>query len=147
MPMEVKKFKNIIDIKKKLFQDPPFFVLLDTNFVYFALKNKIDLYSGFLNCFSGKTVVCVTNCVILELEKLGHKFRLALKCVQDDRIQKINCIHPSKIIYADDCLCETVKLFQNFFIASCDKGLKLRIKKFSSVPIISIKKKKFFICL
>lgn len=129
--------------RTSLSNTPPFFVLMDTNFIYFTLKNKIDIFSAMLTCFSGKTILCVSTCVISELEKLGSKFRLALKCVKDSRIQKISCVHPPNIIYADDCIYETSKIFQNFFVATCDKGLKMRIKKISSIPIVGIKKKKF----
>mmetsp|Transcript_48482 Transcript_48482/g.121051 ORF Transcript_48482/g.121051 Transcript_48482/m.121051 type:complete len:147 (-) Transcript_48482:1423-1863(-) len=134
-------------LKSKKIINPPFFILVDTNFIYFTLKNKIDLFSGFSECFLGKTVVCVSNCVLLELEKLGQKFKLALKCLRDLRIQKIHCAHPSNIVYADDCICETIKTFHPLFVATCDKALKQRIKKISSIPIVSIKKKKFILSL
>ncbi|ABW97937.1 hypothetical protein HAN_1g94 (nucleomorph) [Hemiselmis andersenii] len=140
--------KNSIRIKllkHKKSLNPPFFVLVDTNFIYFTLKNKIDLFSGFSECFLGKVIVCVSNCVLLELEKLGPKFRLALNCMRDIRIQKINCTHPSNVVYADDCICETLKTFQTLFVATCDKSLKQRIKEISSRPVISIKKKKFIL--
>jgi len=139
------KFNKKLQIRKKTPDTPPFFILIDTNFIYFALKNKTDVFSEFMDCFSGKTVICVTECVILELEKLGHRFRLALRCLMDKRIQKINCLHPSEIIYADDCICETIKVFKIFFVATCDKALKLRIKKITSTPVVSIRKKKFFL--
>lgn len=138
-------YKNNFNLKNKSIKNPPFFVLLDTNFIYFALKNKSDIFSEIMDCFSGKTVICVTECVILELEKLGHRFRLALRCVRDKRIQKLNCLHSSKIIYADDCICETIKVFGIFFVATCDKALKVRVQSTRPTPIISIKKKKFFL--
>mmetsp|Transcript_6264 Transcript_6264/g.16008 ORF Transcript_6264/g.16008 Transcript_6264/m.16008 type:complete len:147 (-) Transcript_6264:2092-2532(-) len=146
--MSINKYNTKLKfLKSKKCVTPPFFILIDTNFIFFALKNKIDLFSGFSECFLGKTVVCVSNCVLLELEKLGQKFRLALKCLRDNRIQKINCTHPANIVYADDCICETIKTFQTLFVATCDKSLKQRIKKISSMPIVSIKKKKFVITL
>ena len=133
------------NIKLRDSQKPPYFILVDTNFIYFALKNKIDLFLGLSECFLGKIIICVSNCVLLELEKLGPKFKLALKCLRNDRIQKITCTHPGKIVYADDCICETIKFFPTFFVATCDKSLKQRIKKISSMPILTLKKKKIIL--
>jgi U3 small nucleolar RNA-associated protein 24 len=125
--------------------NPPYLILIDTNFIYFALKNKIDLLAGFLDCLCTLYIPCVSSCVIMELEKLGAKFRLALKCIRDERIIKLECCHKPNIIYADDCIYNTAKHFKCFIIATCDKELKRRIKNLKNIPIMSIKKKKFYI--
>jgi U3 small nucleolar RNA-associated protein 24 len=41
-----------------------------------------------------------------ELEKLGSKYRLALKIVKDPRFERLPCFH--KGTYADDCLVQRV---------------------------------------
>lgn len=33
---------------------PPFHVIVDTNFVNFAIKNKIDIMTGFMDCLYAK---------------------------------------------------------------------------------------------
>lgn len=48
----------------------------------------------------------VTDCVIGELEKMGQKFKIALKILKDPRFQRLSCHH--KGIYADDCLVQRV---------------------------------------
>lgn len=48
----------------------------------------------------------VTDCVIGELEKLGQKYKVALKIVKDPRFERIQCMHSGT--YADDCLVERV---------------------------------------
>lgn len=48
----------------------------------------------------------VTDCIVGELEKLGQKYRIALKIVKDPRFQRIQCMHPGT--YADDCLVQRV---------------------------------------
>ena len=45
--------------------------------------------------------------MIAELEKLGHKFRLALKISKDPRFEILKCTHKGS--YADDCLVNRVK--------------------------------------
>lgn len=51
-------------------------------------------------------VPCITDCVMAELEKLGPKFRLALRLAKDTRFSRIPCAH--KGTYADDCLVNRV---------------------------------------
>nr|UXY87278.1 pre-rRNA processing protein, FCF1 [Cryptomonas sp.] len=123
--------------------NPPFLVLIDTNFIYFSLKNKIDLFSGLLDCLCTLSIPCVSECVLMELEKLGSKFRLALKCLRDERVVKLNCFHSSNIIYADDCIYNTAKNCKNYIVATCDRDLKRRIRNLSNVPIISIRKNRY----
>ena len=42
-----------------------------------------------------------------ELEKLGHKYRVALRLAKDPRFERLPCTH--KGIYADDCLLHRVQ--------------------------------------
>lgn len=47
-----------------------------------------------------------------ELEKLGPKFRIALRLAKDPRFRRLTCTHSGT--YADDCLClraQEVRLF------------------------------------
>lgn len=48
----------------------------------------------------------ITDCVLGELEKMGRRFKLALKIIKDSRIQRLQCSH--KGIYADDCIVNRV---------------------------------------
>jgi len=120
----------------------PNYVLIDTNFIYFSLKNKINLCSSLLNCLNAVTIPCVSECVLMELEKLGPKFKLALKYLKNRNFIKLNCFHPKNIIYADDCIYNTVNLFRHFIVATCDVNLKKRIKKLPNSKIITIKRNK-----
>ena len=61
---------------------PPYRVLLDTNFINFSIKNKLDIVNAGMDCLLAKVIPCVTDCVMAELEKLGPKYRVALKCVR-----------------------------------------------------------------
>jgi U3 small nucleolar RNA-associated protein 24 len=41
-----------------------------------------------------------------ELEKLGPKYRIALRIARDERWQRLECDH--KGVYADDCIVDRV---------------------------------------
>jgi hypothetical protein len=62
---------------------PPYRILLDTNFINFAIKNKLEIVKSGMDCLLAKVIPCVTDCVMAELEKLGPKYRIALRCARD----------------------------------------------------------------
>ena len=64
---------------------PPYRILIDTNFLNFSIQNKLDILKNSMDCLLGKVTQVVTDCVIAELEKLGYKFRMALKLTKDPR--------------------------------------------------------------
>eukprot|EP00205_Picochlorum_sp_RCC944_P003285 CAMPEP_0182615428 /NCGR_PEP_ID=MMETSP1330-20130603/34667_1 /TAXON_ID=464278 /ORGANISM="Picochlorum sp., Strain RCC944" /LENGTH=156 /DNA_ID=CAMNT_0024835355 /DNA_START=23 /DNA_END=490 /DNA_ORIENTATION=- len=101
---------------------PPYRVLIDTNFINFSIRNKIDLIKGMMDCLYAECTACITDCVMAELEKLGHKYRVALKVAKDPRIERLPCSH--KGTYADDCICERVKQHRCYIAATCDKDLR-----------------------
>ena len=80
-----------------------------------------------MECLYAKCTPCITDCVMAELEKLGQKFRVALKIAKDPRIRRLPCVH--KGTYADDCLCERVTQHRCYIVATCDKDLRRRIRK------------------
>lgn len=53
-----------------------------------------------------KCIPCFTDCTIAELEKLGPKYRLALRVAKDPRWTRLQCDH--KGTYADDCIVDRV---------------------------------------
>jgi rRNA-processing protein FCF1 len=40
---------------------------------------QIDLVKGMMDCLYAECKPCITDCVLAELEKLGQKYRVALK--------------------------------------------------------------------
>jgi U3 small nucleolar RNA-associated protein 24 len=58
---------------------PPYRVIIDTNFINFSIQNKIELIRGMMDCLQAKCIPHITDCVMAELEKLGSKFRIALR--------------------------------------------------------------------
>uniref|UniRef100_A0A673HM10 FCF1 rRNA-processing protein n=1 Tax=Sinocyclocheilus rhinocerous TaxID=307959 RepID=A0A673HM10_9TELE len=67
---------------------PPYYILVDTNFINFSIKAKLDVVQSMMDCLYAKCVPCITDCVMAELEKLGMKYRVALRDLKR-RIRKI----------------------------------------------------------
>jgi U3 small nucleolar RNA-associated protein 24 len=122
---------------------PPYHVLVDTNFINFSIKNKLEMYKSMMDCLLAKCIPCVTDCVMAELEKLGSKYRLALRLAKDPRIERLPCTHTGT--YADDCLVQRCQQHRCFIVATCDKDLKRRIRKIPGVPIMYINSRKYSI--
>ncbi|KAH0521023.1 rRNA-processing protein FCF1-like protein, partial [Microtus ochrogaster] len=130
---------------------PPYHILVDTNFINFSIKAKLDLVQSMMDCLYAKCIPCITDCVMAEIEKLGQKYRVALRIAKDPRFDRLPCTH--KGTYADDCLVQRVTqilyesfvnisglLFQHkcYIVATVDRDLKRRIRKIPGVPIMYI---------
>ena len=72
---------------------PPFRILMDTNFINFSVRKKQDIIENAVNCLYAKCIPYVTECVVGELERLGRKYRIALKVLKDPRIKVLTCLH------------------------------------------------------
>lgn len=71
-----------------------------------------------------------------ELEKLGRKYKIALRLAKDPRFERIPC--NCKGCYADDCLINMAKQWRCFIVATCDKELRGRVRKIPGVPCMYI---------
>jgi U3 small nucleolar RNA-associated protein 24 len=120
---------------------PPYRVLVDTNFVNFSIKNKLDLVQAMMDCLYAEAIPCITDCVIGELEKMGSSYRVALRVARDPRFERLPCTH--KGTYADDCMVHRVTQHRCYIVATCDKGLKQRLRKIPGVPIMYVSGHKY----
>jgi U3 small nucleolar RNA-associated protein 24 len=75
-----------------------------------------------------------------ELERLGTKYRIALRVAKDPRVQRLTCSH--KGIYADDCIVDRAKAHKCYIVGTCDRDLKRRLRKIPGVPIMYIHQRK-----
>ncbi|XP_062228114.1 uncharacterized protein LOC133926285 isoform X1 [Phragmites australis] len=82
---------------------PPYRVIVDTNF---SIQNELNLEKGMMDCLYAKCTPCITYCVMAQLEKLGQKYRVALRIAKDPRFHRLACTH--KGTYAYDCIVERV---------------------------------------
>merc|ERR1711976_11355 len=122
---------------------PPYHILVDTNFINFSIKNKLDIVQGMMDCLYAKCTPYITDCVMAELEKLGRKYRIALKIAKDPRFVRLPCMH--KGTYADDCLVKRVTQHKCYIVGTCDKDLRRRIRKIPGVPIMYLSNHKYSI--
>ncbi|CAO2630667.1 rRNA-processing protein FCF1 homolog [Lemmus lemmus] len=58
---------------------PPYHILVDTNFINFSIKAKLDLVQSMMDC------------VMAEIEKLGQKYGVALRIAKDPRFDQLLC--------------------------------------------------------
>jgi U3 small nucleolar RNA-associated protein 24 len=79
---------------------PPYSVLVDTNFLSHTVQHKLEMLSTMMDCLYAECYPVITDCVMAELEKLGTKYRIALRIARDERWQRLKCDH--KGVYADD---------------------------------------------
>ncbi|TQS31446.1 hypothetical protein Golomagni_08270 [Golovinomyces magnicellulatus] len=122
---------------------PPYNVLVDTNFLSHTVQRKLSLLESMMDCLFAKCNPIITSCVIAELEKLGPKYRLALRIARDERWQRLDCDH--KGVYADDCLVDRVSKNRIYIVGTNDKALKQRLRKIPGVPIMSVARGKYLI--
>lgn len=78
-----------------------------------------------------------------ELEKLGPRYRLALRIARDERWERIRCDHRGT--YADDCLVDRVSKHKIYLVGTNDRDLKRRIRKIPGVPILSVARGKYVV--
>ena len=79
-----------------------------------------------MDCLYAKCIPIITDCVLAELEKLGPKYRLALRVAKDSRFERLKCDHKGN--YADDCLVDRVIKHRVYIVATNDRNLKRRIR-------------------
>ncbi|CAO2594304.1 rRNA-processing protein FCF1 homolog [Lemmus lemmus] len=102
---------------------PPYHILVDTNVINVSIKAKLDLVQSMMDCLYAN-------------EKLGQKYRVALRIAKDPRFDRLPCTH--KGTYADDCLVQRVTQHKCYIVATVDRDLKRRIRKIPGVPIMYI---------
>lgn len=105
---------------------PPYSVLVDTNFISHTIQHKLEVIPTMMDCLYAKCIPIVTDCVLAELEKLGPKYRLALRVAKDPRFERVKCDH--KGTYADDCLVDRLIKHRVYIVATNDRDLKRRIR-------------------
>ncbi|KAI5192249.1 U3 small nucleolar RNA-associated protein 24 [Nematocida minor] len=133
--------RKYFDINHNL--NPPYNVILDTNFVNMSLRRKLDIEKELITCLYSRVNMFVTDCVIGEMEKLGKVHTLALKVLKSDKYKRLTCDHSG--IYADNCFVDRVKQHPCYIIATCDKELKQRLRRIPGVPILSVQGMQYFV--
>lgn len=122
---------------------PPYSILVDTNFLSHTVQRKLPLLETLMDTFYAKCVPVITSCVMGELEKLGPRYRIALRIARDERFERLQCDH--KGVYADDCIVDRVQKSKIYIVATNDRDLKRRVRKVPGVPIVSVARGKYVV--
>ncbi|KAI3367796.1 hypothetical protein L3Q82_026626 [Scortum barcoo] len=133
---EVPKHPSCLFFQYNTQLGPPYHILVDTNFINFSIKAKLDIVQSMMDCLYAKCIPYITDCVMAEIEKLGMKYRVALRIAKDPRFERLPCTH--KGTYADDCLVQRVTQHKCYILATVDRDLKRRVRKIPGVPIMYI---------
>ncbi|TVY43397.1 rRNA-processing protein [Lachnellula occidentalis] len=132
---------------------PPYSVLVDTellcrhadermqNFLSHTVQRKLPLLESLMDTFYAKCIPIITSCVMAELEKLGPRYRIALRIARDERWERLQCDH--KGTYADDCIVDRVMKSRIYIVATNDRDLKRRVRKIPGVPIVTVGRGKY----
>ncbi|PMD60008.1 FCF1 small subunit [Hyaloscypha bicolor E] len=122
---------------------PPYNILVDTNFLSHCVQRKLPLLETLMDTLYAKCIPIITSCVMAELEKLGPKYRIALRIARDERWERLKCDH--KGTYADDCIVDRVMKSKIYIVGTNDRDLKRRVRKVPGVPIISVARGKMVV--
>jgi len=122
---------------------PPYSVLIDTNFLSHTVQRKLPLLESLMDCLYAKCIPIITSCTMAELEKLGPRYRIALRIARDERWERLKCDHTGT--YADDCIVDRIQKNRIYIVATNDRELKRRVRKVPGVPIMSVARGKYVI--
>lgn len=141
--MKVKRYKRaqrLISIYRYNFGlEPPYKVLLDGTFAMAALQNKINLREQIPKYLDAEVEICVTRCVLEELEMLGSVLYGALHICKQFDVEP--CPH-QPVRKAADCLrhmARRMKKKTTHFFATQDDALTEALKQIPGVPVLFIK--------
>ncbi|AIB10032.1 pre-rRNA processing protein (nucleomorph) [Lotharella oceanica] len=116
-------------------------ILLDSSFLYYIVKNKINFFEIFNQFFNKNYILYVTECIIKEISNLKSHNKILIRFINNSTIKKLKCFHIQS--YADRCITNKIKSTNLFTLATQDKLLIKTVIKFTRV--ISFKKKKIVV--
>ena len=133
-PRHVDQTPSALWFKYNTALGPPYHVLVDTNFINFSIRNKLEI---FLHDGLPRQMYTMHHRLCHgRARKPGQKYRVALRLAKDPRFQRLPCTH--KGTYADDCIFHRAQQHRCYIVATCDTDLRKRIRQISGVPIMYI---------
>jgi U3 small nucleolar RNA-associated protein 23 len=131
--------KHLNFYKYKFDFQEPYQILIDGNFCYAALENKIHIREQLPKILGGAHCKqLVTSCVLHELKSLGETFRGAFLIAK--RLQVRACGHQRHPKAVHECF---ISLIENdnphhYLVATQDSKLKQQLRHIPGVPILYI---------
>lgn len=130
-----KKLKHATSFYKNSFgYHPPYLIICDSNFIFAALDNKINLEQQFTEIFKGKVYLKVTSCTYNEINKLKGKEFEEMKKFAKEGCQRFKCNHPVKPVYS--CILDS--LSHGFIGGVATQDEKLRRTIHGKYPKIAV---------
>nr|BAS01663.1 pre-rRNA processing protein [Lotharella vacuolata] len=116
-------FKRYNDLEK-------LHILLDSSFLHYIIKNKIDFFKSFNLFFNKNYILYTTECIIKEILNLTMYNKVLVRFLNISAIKKLKCYHNQS--YGDRCIIKKLKTTNFFIVATQDKLLiKTTIKVYS----------------
>lgn len=114
----------------------PYQVLIDGTFSFAALQNKFNITDQLPKYFQSETKLLTTQCVILEMEKLGHKVYGATLVVKQFGVHK--CGHEKQPVSGSKCFRSMVGKDNpsRYIIATQDRELQDQMRQIPGVPLM-----------
>ncbi|CAG9802837.1 unnamed protein product [Chironomus riparius] len=112
---------------------PPIQVLIDGTFCFAAIKNKLLIEEQLKNYIQMELRVLTTPCMIMETDKLGHKFIQVSKKLKSMQLNK--CGHEKNPLTGSECIKSLVK-DNRYIIATQDRDLQEWIRKQIGIALL-----------
>jgi len=109
-------------------------IILDTNFLVYCAKNKLDYFEEIYNLINEKYELVTLSNVIKELEKLKEKAKkykdkisadLALQLIEKNKIRKINFKEGN----TDELIIKLSKKSKKNIVATLDREMRKILKR------------------
>lgn len=100
------------------------------------MQNKINIADNIPRYLQGEVKLLTTQCVILEMEGLGHKLGAALLILKKYVVHK--CGHEGKPVPASKCVLSMVRQgnSNHYMVASQDRDLQEKLRISLGIPLL-----------
>jgi len=133
-----KKVRKSLLLFKTIYKiNPPYFILLDPEFIFEALQNKIFLRDSLPKLLQESSYPVVTSCIYGGLKQLGEDYKGAALVAK--RLQRVSCAHHSPQS-PNECILSLLNntSTKKYCVGVVNEELKKTLRRISGVPIITV---------
>lgn len=118
---------------------PPYFVLMDPEFIATSLEKKVFVKTAVPELLAGSAVLVVTRCVTAHLRAGGEKYAAA--ALMAKRLQHEECSH-ERPLHPHNCLFSLLKQQEErekkLCLASQNRRFQTRVRELPGIPMLHI---------
>ncbi|RHZ43928.1 hypothetical protein Glove_801g9 [Diversispora epigaea] len=116
----------------------PYQILVDGNFLYMALRYKMNICDQLCNVMLGKTKQMYTSCTLKEVRKQGKDWEETEMELQ--KFEQRRCEHRKKAVTSAECLSSIIEQDNphNYCIATQNELLRESFRNVPGVPLLYI---------